>query len=806
MVEPLLPVAPDEFERDGNVVVQQIAPDQEPAGWAEAILDAPGDGETTGAAPQAGAGPDGLQQEAESAGPQEEDEPDSPDALLEAAIDAAWRAAPAFTVPSAVAPRPVPEQYTLDDPSLYFNQELSWLDFNWRVLWLAMDDRTPLLERVRFAAITASNLDEFYQKRVGGLKRQKAAGVRKLTPDGRTPEEQLDLIRAAAQLMHRTMTETWEEQLKPALAAEGNVVISNYDDLNIEQRYMLREYFQTHFYPILTPLTVDPGHPFPFISNLSLSLAVLLRHPQWKTTHFARLKVPMNHGRWLRLPGTAGDDRLYYLPVEQLIMHNASELFQGMDLLSVHPFRITRNADVRRDEEEAEDLLAAISAELRERRFAGVVRMEVDKDMPEYVRNLLMREMELTPSQVVEVPGLLDLTGCFQIANLELPKLRYKPWEPVLPTRLAQEGQTKDTQTIFAIIRQGDLLVHHPYESFAASTQRFIEEAAADPGVVAIKQTLYRTSDESPIVAALMRAAERGKQVAVLVEVKARFDEANNIEWAQRLENVGVHVTYGVVGLKTHSKATLVVRQEPGGLRIYCHVGTGNYHPKTAKLYTDLGLFTCSPDLGYDIVNLFHSLTGYAPDQRYRRAIVAPRAMRDTFVRLIQQEIDYQRRHGNGRIIAKMNALDDVPIIQELYRASQAGVQIDLIIRGHCRLRPGLPGISENIRVVSILGRFLEHDRIFYFHSNGAPYTFIGSADWRGRNLDERVELIVPVEEPGLQQQLIGMLNEALADNRLAWDLHADGRYVLRWPGRAELIRNFHQTMMDQAVERARIL
>jgi polyphosphate kinase len=806
MVEPLVPVAPDEFERDGNVVVQQIAPDQEPAGWAEAILDAPGDGETTGAAPQAGAGPDGLQQEAESAGPQEEDEPDSPDALLEAAIDAAWRAAPAFTVPSAVAPRPVPEQYTLDDPSLYFNQELSWLDFNWRVLWLAMDDRTPLLERVRFAAITASNLDEFYQKRVGGLKRQKAAGVRKLTPDGRTPEEQLDLIRAAAQLMHRTMTETWEEQLKPALAAEGNVVISNYDDLNIEQRYMLREYFQTHFYPILTPLTVDPGHPFPFISNLSLSLAVLLRHPQWKTTHFARLKVPMNHGRWLRLPGTAGDDRLYYLPVEQLIMHNASELFQGMDLLSVHPFRITRNADVRRDEEEAEDLLAAISAELRERRFAGVVRMEVDKDMPEYVRNLLMREMELTPSQVVEVPGLLDLTGCFQIANLELPKLRYKPWEPVLPTRLAQEGQTKDTQTIFAIIRQGDLLVHHPYESFAASTQRFIEEAAADPGVVAIKQTLYRTSDESPIVAALMRAAERGKQVAVLVEVKARFDEANNIEWAQRLENVGVHVTYGVVGLKTHSKATLVVRQEPGGLRIYCHVGTGNYHPKTAKLYTDLGLFTCSPDLGYDIVNLFHSLTGYAPDQRYRRAIVAPRAMRDTFVRLIQQEIDYQRRHGNGRIIAKMNALDDVPIIQELYRASQAGVQIDLIIRGHCRLRPGLPGISENIRVVSILGRFLEHDRIFYFHSNGAPYTFIGSADWRGRNLDERVELIVPVEEPGLQQQLIGMLNEALADNRLAWDLHADGRYVLRWPGRAELIRNFHQTMMDQAVERARIL
>jgi polyphosphate kinase len=801
MVETLVPVTPDEFEKDANVVVQQIEP---PDGLDDGAA-LPVDGvEPASASPQGeavtGPGSQHGDDEAEDlAGPA------SPGEALDAAIDAAWHAAPAFTVPSAVSPRPAPEQFTLDDPSLYFNQELSWLDFNWRVLWLALDDRTPLLERVRFAAITASNLDEFYQKRVGGLKRQKAAGVRKLTPDGRTPDEQLELIRSAARLMHRTLTTTWEQDLKPALAAQANVVICDYDDLNIEQRYMLREYFQTHFYPILTPLTVDPGHPFPFISNLSLSLAVLLRHPQWKTTHFARLKVPMNHGRWLRLPATPGDDRLYFLPVEQLIMHNASELFQGMDLLSVHPFRISRNADVRRDEEEAEDLLASISAELRERRFAGVVRMEVDKEMPEYVRNLLMREMELTPGQVVEVAGLLDLTGCFQIANLELPQHRYKPWEPVIHARLAQEGQTKDTQTIFAIIRQGDLLVHHPYESFAASTQRFVEEAAADPGVVAIKQTLYRTSDESPIVAALMRAAESGKQVAVLVEVKARFDEANNIEWAQRLENVGVHVTYGVVGLKTHSKATLVVRQEPTGLRIYCHVGTGNYHPKTARLYTDLGFFTCFPDLGYDIVNLFHSLTGYAPDQRYRRAIVAPRAMRNTFLRLIQQEIDFQRRHGNGRIIAKMNALDDVQIIQELYQASQAGVQIDLIIRGHCRLRPGLPGVSENIRVISILGRFLEHDRIFYFYNNGAPYTFIGSADWRGRNLDERVELVVPVEDPALQQQLIAILNDALADNRLAWDLHADGRYVLRWPDRNEPVRNFHEGLMRQAVERAKL-
>ncbi|MFZ2358990.1 MAG: polyphosphate kinase 1 [Anaerolineae bacterium] len=795
MIEPSATLTNEGDEESSNAVIQQVAMDQD---LIEAIQPV--------SAPLEEIEPAGADEQDQATGADDLDGEELPDSGHDGPSEAeSWSAAPLLMMPRAVVPRPVPEQCDLDHPTLYFNQELSWLDFNWRVLWLALDERTPLLERVRFAAITASNLDEFYQKRVGGLKRQKAAGVRKLTPDGRTPEEQLELIRSAAGVMHRTLTATWEEQLKPALADHAKVVISDYDDLNIEQRYMLREYFQTHFYPVLTPLTVDPGHPFPFISNLSLSLAVLLRHPQWKTTHFARIKVPMNHGRWLRLPATPGDENLYFLPVEQLIIHNVGELFRGMDLLSVHPFRITRNADVRRDEEEAEDLLASISAELRVRRFAGVVRMEVAKEMPDYVRSLLLREMELTPQQVVEVDGLLDLTGCFQIADLDLPRLRYKPWEPVLPTRLAQEGQTKDTQTIFAIIRQGDLLVHHPYESFAGSTQRFIEEAAADPGVVAIKQTLYRTSDESPIVAALMHAAEQGKQVAVLVEVKARFDEANNIEWAQRLENVGVHVTYGVMGLKTHSKATLVVRQEPGGLRSYCHVGTGNYHPKTARLYTDLGLFTCSPDLTYDIVNLFHSLTGYSPDQRYRRAIVAPRAMRSTFLRLIQQEIDYQQRHGNGRIIAKMNALDDVPLIQELYRASQAGVQIDLIIRGHSRLRPGLPGISDNIRVVSILGRFLEHDRIFCFHNNGAPQIFIGSADWRGRNLDERVELIVPVEDPALQKQLIGTLHNALADNRLVWDLHSDGRYVLRWPGRDEQVRNFHETLMQQAAARANL-
>jgi polyphosphate kinase len=706
-------------------------------------------------------------------------------------------------IPQAVVPRLVPLHADLSDPTLYFNQELSWIDFNWRVLWLAMDERTPLLERARFLAITASNLDEFIQKRVGGLQRQKAAGVRKLTPDGRRPEEQLTLIRDAAAVMHRTMTEIWEKQLKPALREQGKIVICDYDCLSPDQHEALHKHFQSHFYPILTPLTVDPGHPFPFISNLSLSLAVLLRHPRRGTTHFARLKVPMNQGRWLTLPAGGDDDRLQLLPVEQLIAHHISELFRGMDIVSVHPFRIVRNADVLRDEEEAEDLLAMISEELRERRFAPVVRLEVAQEMPKYVRSLLVRELELEETDVYQVDGLLDLTGCFQIANLPYPQFKYRSWEPVIPVRLQHEGETKDTQTIFAIIRQGDLLVHHPYESFTASVQRFIEEAAEDDRVVAIKQTLYRTSDESPVVKALMRAAERGKQVAVLVEVTARFDEANNIEWAQMLENAGVHVTYGIVGLKTHTKATLVVRQEESGFRIYCHIGTGNYHPKTARLYTDLGLLTCSPALGYDIVNLFHSLTGYAPDQRYHKAIVAPHDMRRAFTHLIRQEVTLQQRHGNGRIIAKMNALDDVDIIRELYRASQAGVQIDLIIRGHCRLRPGLPGYSDNVRVISILGRFLEHDRIFYFHNNGEPRTFIGSADWRGRNLDERVELIVPIEEPSLQARLIQILQDALHDNRLAWDLQASGRYVLRRPAAGKPERSFHEILMHRALEEA---
>lgn len=702
----------------------------------------------------------------------------------------------------AVSARPVPEGADLNHPTLYFNRELSWIDFNWRVLHLALDERTPLLERVRFVAITASNLDEFIQKRVGGLKRQEAADVRKLSPDGRTPTEQLKHLRQAIKKMQNTMSSTWEHTLRPALRNQADIVIKDYGELIPYQRKWLHNYFREHIYPILTPLMVDPGHPFPFISNLSLSLAIILRNPEQNTTYFARLKVPTNQPRFLCIPEEEEEEGTLFLPIEQLIAHHVDDLFPGMEIVAVHPFRITRNADLRRDEEEASDLLAIISEELRERRFASVVQLEVGKGMPLRVRRLLMQELELNLEDIYEVDGLLDLTGCFEIANLHFPKLQHDPWSPATPRRLIHEDKSEETHDIFSIIRQGDVLVHHPYDSFTTSVQRLVEEAADDKYVLAIKQTLYRTSDESPIIKALIHAAEQGKQVAVLVEVKARFDEANNIEWGRMLENAGVHVAYGLVGLKTHTKATLIVRRENQQLRAYCHIGTGNYNPKTARLYTDLGLLTCAPDLGHDIINLFHYITGYALKQYYKKAVIAPQNMRTVFYDLIEQEIALQKQFQNGKIIAKMNALDDVGIIQRLYQASQAGVQIDLIIRGHSRLRPGLPGYSDNIRLISILGRFLEHDRIFHFHNNGQPVTYIGSADWRSRNLNERVELMVPVEEPHLQQRLIQTLEAALNDNRLAWDLKADGTYHLRYPQEGEPERNFHQLLMEQAIER----
>jgi len=703
----------------------------------------------------------------------------------------------AFSVPHATSPRSVPKSASLDHSTLFFNRELSWVDFNWRVLYQAMDERTPLLERVRFLAIASSNTDEFFRKRVGGLKRQKLAGVRTLSPDGRTPQQQLHLIRTAMLPFYQTMTEVWEAHLKPRLREVADIHILDYADLSERQQRMLDTHFQEHIFPILTPLAVDPGHPFPFISNLSLSLAVSLRHRTRGTHHFARLKVPTSRGRWVPL-GKASQ----VVPLEQVIMHNLHELFRGMEVVSVHAFRITRNADLDREEEEAEDLTQMISEELRERRFAPVVRLEVEKTMPVPIRQVLMRELTLEADDIYESEGLLDFTDCMDLANRDLPAFQYEPWEPVIPTPMLLEDNTGERADIFSIIRQGDVLVHHPYESFHSSVQRFVEEAAADPNVLAIKQTLYRTSEESPIMAALIRAAEAGKQVAVLVEVKARFDEENNIEWGQRLEKSGVHVTYGLVGLKTHAKVTLVIREEEKELRTYCHIGTGNYNPKTARLYTDLGLLTCAPDIGYDVTNLFHYLTGYAPEQHYRQLIVAPREMRQTFVNMIRKEVKHQKKHGNGRVIAKLNGLDDVAMIQELYRASQAGVQIDLIVRGHCRLRPGLPNYSENIRIISLVGRFLEHSRVFYFHNNGDPQVFIGSGDWMRRNLDDRVEVTVGVTEPALRKRLVRMLKFVLADRRLAWELHPDGHYAQQQPSNEEEAVGLHDLFMHRAKQR----
>ena len=703
---------------------------------------------------------------------------------------------PDLELPLAVEPAEVPDGVPLDDPSLYFNRELSWIDFNWRVFFQALDPRTPLLERVRFVAITANNLDEFYRKRIGGLKRQLGAGVRALSPDGRTPREQLELSTAACLDMQAELSRVWEGELRPELEDAG-VVVREYDSLEDDEQAALDRIFRETIFPILTPLAVDSGHPFPFISNLSLSLAVTLRHPTRGTEHFARLKVPTGRGRFLPIEGLDGQ----FAAVEDVISNNADELFRGMDVEGVYAFRVTRNASVDRSEEEADDLLAMISEELRERKFSEVVRLEVEADMPARVRQLLSRELNLTePEDVVAVDGLLDLAGLTGLYDVDRSDLKDLPWEPVVPIRL-RHMELEDDDDMFSVIRKGDLLVHHPYESFAASTQRFIEEAAEDPQVLAIKLTLYRTSQDSPIVRALIRAAEAGKQVAALVELKARFDEENNIEWAQRLERTGAHVAYGLVGLKTHAKTTLVVREEATGLRTYCHLGTGNYNPTTARFYTDLGLFTCREEIGQDLVGLFHFLTGYAPEQEYGTLAVAPRDLRPMFVEMIRREVEHARAGKRARIIAKMNALDDVGIIQELYKASRAGVEIDLIVRGHTRMRPGLEGLSDNVRIVSIIGRFLEHSRIYYFRNDGAEDVFIGSADWMRRNLDDRVEVVAPVVDETARARLKRTLKFCLEDNRQAWDLGPDGRYRLRWPG-DDPVRAFHETLMRRARRR----
>lgn len=693
--------------------------------------------------------------------------------------------------------RKTPIEIDLTDPQYYFNRELSWIEFNSRVLHEAFDPRTPLIERLKFLAIFSSNLDEYFMVRVAALKQQIEAEVRKLSADGKTPQEQIGLIRKRLHPLVTKQHRHFEQALRPQLAGHG-IFLLDYMDLNQEQRAYLKNYFDEQVFPVLTPLAIDPSHPFPYISNLSLNLAVVIKDSETGEELYARVKAPKVLPRFIQLPietnvptGTKSKPTLWAgVPLEQVIAHNLENLFPGMQIQEYYPFRVTRNADLEVEEDEADDLMLAIEQELRKRRVGGsVVRLETPSAMPTALRSLLMEEMDVVPEDVYEIDGLLSLRDLMNFLALPIPELKDAPWKSVVHPRLRRVVESDVTdppsskeEDFFAVVRKQDLLVHHPYHSFTSSVQRFIEEAAHDPDVLAIKMTLYRTSGDSPIIQALITAAENGKQVAVLVELKARFDEENNILWAKKLESSGVHVVYGLVGLKTHTKLVLVVRREAGKIRRYAHVGTGNYNPKTASLYTDLGLFSCREDIGADLTDLFNYLTGYSRQKDYRKLVVAPVNLRDRILTLIQREIDHQRTGNQGRIVAKMNALVDPRIIRALYEASQAGVSIDLIIRGICCLKPGLAGVSENIRVISIIGRFLEHSRIFYFRNNGEEEILIGSADWMPRNLDRRVEAVVPVEDPELILDLQEMLGVMLADNRQAWELQSDGRYVQRRP------------------------
>ncbi|HSU97658.1 MAG TPA: polyphosphate kinase 1 [Gemmatimonadaceae bacterium] len=665
---------------------------------------------------------------------------------------------------------------------LFINRELSWLAFNARVLNEAFDARNPLLERLKFLSIFSTNLDEFYMVRVAGLRRQLLAGVTAATgPDGMTPAELVSAIRARILELVERQQHCLHDILLPALEGQG-VRLVTMSELSAGEWQTVDDFFESDIFPVLTPLAVDPTHPFPYISNLSLSLAVQLYDPDNKVERFARVKIPKSLPRWVGV-GRAN----HFVPVEQVISANLGALFPGMEILGSWAFRVTRYSDLEvKASDETEDLLTAIEEQVFQRRFTEVVRVEVQTGVPDEIRAILVDELReeqtpefaLTPEDVVDGGSLLELGDLMALATLDIPELRDPPFAPVTPVRLRDT-----TRSIFDVIKERDLLVHHPYESFTASVEQFVQAAALDPDVLAIKMTLYRTSGDTPIVRALTDAAERGKQVAVLVELQARFDEANNITWARTLEDYGVHVAYGLPGLKTHAKTTLVVRREPDGIRRYVHVGTGNYNSKTARLYTDLGLFTVSRSIGADITDLFNALTGFSRQRLYRKILVAPANMRDRLMDMIRRETALASAGKSGRIIAKMNSIVDEQIIEALYDASRAGVEIDLIVRGICCLRPGVPGASDNIRVMSVIGRFLEHSRLFYFANDTEPEYYIGSADWMTRNFDRRVEAIVPVDDVLLHEKLYAILRTSLEDNREAWDLASDGSYTQRNPG-----------------------
>jgi len=657
----------------------------------------------------------------------------------------------------------------------FLNRELSWLDFNARVLCLAEDPGTPLLERAKFLAIFASNLDEFYMVRVAGLKRRLQAGLPMRGGDRLPLRTQLERITdRAADLVSRHAA-CFSEEVRPKLATE-DIQLVGWADLDAPERERLRTYFREKVFPVLTPLAVDPAHPFPYISSRSLNLAVALRDPQGGPELFARVKVPNNVPRFVTVQNDSRGVR--FLPVEDLIANHLDQLFPGMQVLEWHLFRVTRNAEVEVDEDRDEDLLQALERELALRRFGPPVRLEVAASISDHVLDLLVRELDMDDNDVLRVPGLLDLSALWQGYNdCDRPDLKDRPFVPATHPQLA-DGEVP--RSVFNRLREQDILVHHPYHAFSTSVQRFIEQAAADPNVLAIKQTLYRTSGDSPIVDALVDAADAGKQVVVLVEVKARFDEQANIGWARTLERAGCHVVYGLVGLKTHCKTALVVRQEGNQIRRYCHIGTGNYHPKTARLYEDFGMLTADPEVGADVTDLFNVLTGYSRQREYRRLLVAPHGVRAGLIERIEQQAELARAGRPALVQFKVNALVDEETIDALYHASRAGVPIDLVIRGMCALRPGVPGLSETIRVRSIVGRFLEHSRVFRFGAGDESEYWIGSADLMHRNLDRRVEALVRVTHPPAQEELRFVLETAMSDRCEGWDLSGDGTWYRR--------------------------
>ncbi|MEY4298163.1 MAG: polyphosphate kinase 1 [Cyanobacteriota bacterium] len=681
-------------------------------------------------------------------------------------------------------------------PELYINRELSWIAFNQRVLAQALSEHTPLLEQAKFSAIFSNNLDEFFMVRVASLKSQIEAGVQTLSDDGLTPSQQLVRVRKALRPLLDQQQAHYRLYLKHQLAEVG-VHLIDYARLNEKQKHWVNDYFQNAIFPVLTPLAVDPAHPFPFISNLSLNIAALIRDPDTGQQQFARVKVPQkNLPRFVQLPVELSDRDpapVYTaVPLEQVVAFNLQLLFPGMEVEGHYFFRVTRDADLELRDLEADDLMEALQQGLRKRRMGGeVMRLEVANEMPDAVVDLLLEGTGVEPEDLYRINGPLGLDDLMSLLAIPLPQLKDKPHRGRTAAALARAQKTlledgsikaEEFESIFSVLRRGDVLLHHPFDLFSTSVEEFINQAADDASVLAIKMTLYRVSKDSPIIAALIRAAENGKQVMALVELKARFDEDNNIQWARQLERSGVHVVYGVIGLKTHTKITLVVRKEKERLRSYCHIATGNYNSRTAQLYTDLGLLSARPELGQDLAELFNFLTGFSKQQNFRRLLVAPVTLRRRMEELIRRETEHARAGRPAAIKAKMNALVDPAIIALLYEASQAGVRIQLVVRGMCSLRPGLAGVSDSIQVSSVIGRFLEHSRLFWFANGGADEMYIGSADWMGRNLDRRVEAVVPIEDPVLHGRLHRLIDAYLQDDCTAWDMQADGSFVRRIP------------------------